>query len=335
MSTSVTDFMKTSPVYEPTEGSTHTIQEGKEEDNTSFCKQLSCVCLCCSHLICTGSYGVLIELLVQVLHAAVMFYPAPAVSRLAAPLILDTRTERKRNIVDDREAWIETLDSDVSPSQIGLIKLHPDVFAAYPRLDIIHQNAVWQQKYRRVNYAQTKVLHEVRGGGRKPWPQKGSGRARHGSIRSPLWIGGCKSHGPRAYTTEFYMLSLMDRVHGLLSTLSAKFAQDDIKIVEDLEIPSDEAPYIEKLCEERHWGPAVLFVDDTDIMPRNISIATNTIFHYNIMPVYGLNVHSMLKHDTLVLTVAAVQRIEERLLFHLNRPDRHIVTSSRFKRPAI
>lgn len=259
---------------------------------------------------------------------------APAVSRTLSPLILNREFERARNTTQPREAWIENLDSSVAPSQVGLMKLHPDVFAAYPRLDIIHENVVWQQKYRMVNYAQAKVLHEVRGGGKKPWPQKGTGKARHGSIRSPLWKGGCKSHGPRAYTTHFYMLAFGTRLQGLISTLSAKFAQDDLKIVEDLDIPSDEPSYLEKLCEDRCWGPAVLFVDDTDLMPRNISIAANSIHHYNLMPVYGLNVLSMLKHDTLVLTVAAVQRLEERLLFHLNRPDLHHIHTQKFKKPA-
>jgi len=73
--------------------------------------------------------------------------------------------------------------------------------------------------------------------------------------------------------------------------------------------------------ERRKWGISVLFVDDADIVPRNIAIATDTIGHMNIMPSYGLNVFSMLKHETLVLTVAAVNTIEEKLLFQLNRHD--------------
>lgn len=255
----------------------------------------------------------------------------PSVSRALTPIILDREFKNPRTTTKPREAWIETLDADATPSQVGMMNLHPDIFATYPRLDIIHQNVLWQLKYRDVNYSQAKLLHEVRGGGRKPWPQKGTGRARHGSIRSPLWVGGCKSHGPRAYTTSFYMLPFNDRLLGLTSTLSAKFAQDDLKIVENLEMPSDEKSYIEELCEKRCWGPSVLFVDDTDIMPRNISLALNPIWHYNLMPVYGLNVYSMLKHDTLVLTVAAVKRLEERLLYHFNRPDLHLIHGKKFK----
>nr|CAG4647434.1 EOG090X0EDZ [Megafenestra aurita]SVE92674.1 EOG090X0EDZ [Megafenestra aurita] len=219
-----------------------------------------------------------------------------------------------------RQVWISNMDT-VEEEKLGLIDLHPEVFAERPRVDIIHENVRWQQLYRYVSYAHTKTREEVRGGGKKPRPQKGSGRARHGSIRSPIWKGGGVVHGPRSPTTYFYMLGFSSRLNGLRSTLSAKFAQDDLQVVESLNLPTDDPSYLEKLVEERGWGPAVLFVDDSDIMPLNITAATDAIGHYNLMPVYGLNVHSMLKHQTLVLTLAAIKRIEERILFHLNRND--------------
>lgn len=71
-----------------------------------------------------------------------------------------------------REAWIENLNT-IDEQKLGIISLHPDVFGAMPRIDLIHQNVTWQRKYRYVSFAHTKVRSEVRGGGRKPWPQKG------------------------------------------------------------------------------------------------------------------------------------------------------------------
>lgn len=124
------------------------------------------------------------------------------------------------------------------------------------------------------------------------------------------------------------MLPFYNRVFGLTSTLSVKLAQDDLHIIKDLEIPTDSTDYINSLIDTRNWGPSVLFVDDADIMPRNITVATDTINHVNIMPVYGLNVFSMLKYETLVLTVSAAQLIQERLLFQLNKLD----TSANLKR---
>ncbi|KPJ06972.1 39S ribosomal protein L4, mitochondrial [Papilio machaon] len=216
-----------------------------------------------------------------------------------------------------REVWIENLDT-VEEKKLGLFELHPSVYAAIPRIDIIHRNFVWQTKYRWVSWAHTKTRAEVRGGGRKPWPQKGLGRARHGSIRSPLWRGGGVVHGPRSGKTHFFMLPFHLRIQGLTSMLSAKLAQDDLHVVNNLELPTDEPNYLADLIENRNWGPSVLIIDDTDIAPRNITVATDSLPHVNVMPVYGLNVYSMLKHDTLILTLAAAERIEERILHHLN-----------------
>ncbi|XP_022902494.2 large ribosomal subunit protein uL4m [Onthophagus taurus] len=224
------------------------------------------------------------------------------------------------NYAKPRQVWLESLET-IDDKKLGIIELHPEIFACNPRIDIIHQNVRWQRLYRFVSYAHTKVRSEVRGGGRKPWPQKGMGKARHGSIRSPLFKGGGVIHGPRSPTPHFYMLPFYTRLHGLTSTLSIKLAQDDLHVVDNLDLPSDEPKFIEELVKSRNWGLSVLFVDVSDIMPRNITAATDTIKHFNLMPVYGLNVYSMLKYDTLVLTKAAVEHIELKLLTHLHKND--------------
>ncbi|KAJ8948198.1 hypothetical protein NQ318_010474 [Aromia moschata] len=87
-----------------------------------------------------------------------------------------------------RQVWLENLDT-IQERKLDLLELHPSVFGVNPRIDIIHENKKWQQLYRFVSYAHTKARFECRGGGRKPWPQKGLGKARHGSIRSPLFRG--------------------------------------------------------------------------------------------------------------------------------------------------
>ena len=171
------------------------------------------------------------------------------------------------------------------------------------------------------------------------------GKARHGSIRSPLWRKGGIVHGPRSPTPYFYVLPFYNRVLGLTSTLSVKFAQNDIHVISNLELPNPDSSYILELLKERKWGTSVLFVDNNDVMPQNISIAINSIKHVNLMPAYGklsiigilflinianfnfinfllgLNVYSLLKHNTLVLTHSAVKIIEDKLLYHLHRID--------------
>ncbi|XP_059617912.1 large ribosomal subunit protein uL4m [Phlebotomus argentipes] len=225
-----------------------------------------------------------------------------------------------RTVREPRQVWVENFDTPEA-KKLEILELHPQVFAAQPRIDIIHQNVVWQKKYRFVSFAHTKQRFEIRGGGRKPWPQKGMGRARHGSIRSNLWRGGGVAHGPRSPTTHFYMLPFFTRVLGLTSTLSVKLAQDDLFVVDNLDIPVDDPKFLQEMIDTRQWGPSVLIVDESDIFPYNITAATEQIPHVVMMPLYGLNVYSMLKYHTLVLTKDAVQRLQERILYQFNRPD--------------
>ena len=89
------------------------------------------------------------------------------------------------------------------------------------------------------------------GKGPRPWPQKGMGRARHKSVRSPIWINGGKAHGPQNPRSYFYMLSLSERLNGLIHTLAIKFAQDDVHIVRDLEIPTGDPKFIDDLIDTR------------------------------------------------------------------------------------
>lgn len=170
-------------------------------------------------------------------------------------------SDKFEGLLEKRQAWIENTDT-VEEKKLGIIELHPEVFAAQPRVDVIQENIEWQRKYRYVSFATTKTRAEVRGGGRKPWPQKGGGRARHGSIRSPIFVGGGVAHGPRSPKTHFYMLPFFKRVMGLTATLSVKLAQDDLHIVENLEIPSKEPDFFKELIKERNWGTSVLIIDE-------------------------------------------------------------------------
>lgn len=244
------------------------------------------------------------------------------------PLIVPVTTNYvNRSNQVARQVWIENMDT-IDVQRKGLLELAPSVFAAEPRIDIIHRNAHWQRMYKRVTTHWMKTRAEKTGGGRKPWPQKGLGRARQGSNRAPQFVDGGKPHGPRNPTSYYFMLPFYVRVAGLTSTLSAKLHQDDLHIVDDLEIPTEDPEYIHNLVNERKWGPSVLFVNHDDIVPRNITMATDQIGYYNIMPSYGLNVFSMLKHNTLVLTKSATEHIQERILYNLNRLDLTKITKT-------
>jgi len=219
------------------------------------------------------------------------------------------------------QAWVTSLDT-IAEQKHGIVDLHPDVFRTFPRIDILHQNINWQNKYRSVSFIKALSRAEMPGGGRKPWPQKGLGKARHGSIRAPQWKNGGIAHGVRGPRTWFYMLPGSLRIKGLCVALTIKHAQDDLVIVDSLDrLPTDDASFLQEMAEERNWGYSVLFVDCEDTAPRNLALACSEIPSFNIMPVFGLNCFSMVKHETLVLTLAALERIEERILYHMHKAE--------------
>ena len=116
----------------------------------------------------------------------------------------------------------------------GDIKLDAEVFGIEPNLDVLHQVVTAQLAAARAGTASTKRRSEVRGGGRKPWRQKGLGRARHGSIRSPIWVGGGIAHGPQPRDYAQRTPKKMKRL-ALRSALSARAAEAAIRVVDDID----------------------------------------------------------------------------------------------------
>lgn len=220
-----------------------------------------------------------------------------------------------------RQAWVETFIG--GPRELlGIVELHPRVFGVFPRMDRASQAIQWQQRYRNINYISMPTRNELPGGTRKPWPQKGSGRARHGSVNSPIFLKGGWVHGPRGPTTQFRIHPHFGLVNSLLSMLTIKLAQDDIKIVDSIETAISEDPEeLEKSFEDRGWGPSVLIVNKGNTFPDNLTKASGSLNHVNLMSIAGLNTLSMCKHETMVITLEALREIEDKLLFQLVRVD--------------
>ncbi|XP_015750766.1 PREDICTED: 50S ribosomal protein L4-like isoform X2 [Acropora digitifera] len=118
-------------------------------------------------------------------------------------------------------AWVTSFTGE---NPVGLIELNKFVFGANPRIDILQRVVVWQRAKRRAGTACVKTRSEKRGGGRKPWQQKGTGRARQGSIRAPHFIGGGHAHGPKP-KSFYYSLPKKVRRMGLRTALSVRYAQ--------------------------------------------------------------------------------------------------------------
>jgi large subunit ribosomal protein L4 len=120
----------------------------------------------------------------------------------------------------------------------GTINLPAKVFAAKWRADLVHQVVEGMKSNKRAGTADTKDRGEVSGGGKKPWKQKGTGRARHGSIRSPIWVGGGVTHGPLAEKNYKRKISKKMRAQALFSVLSKKLKDNEIIFVDTLVLPS-------------------------------------------------------------------------------------------------
>jgi len=121
-------------------------------------------------------------------------------------------------------------------AEAGEIDLPAKVFAAKWRSDLVHQVVEGMKSNKRAGTADTKNRGEVRGGGRKPWKQKGTGRARHGSSRSPIWVGGGVTHGPLAEKNYKRKISKKMRAQALFSVLSRKLKDGEILFVDSLAV---------------------------------------------------------------------------------------------------
>lgn len=226
-------------------------------------------------------------------------------------------------ITPPKQAWVESfVEIDQKRRLLGLVELHPRIFSAFPRIDHISKAVKWQMKYRKIDYTCMPTRNELPGGTQKPWPQKGTGRARHGSVNSPIFTKGGWARGPRGPVTGFRLLPFFDLVNALRSMLTVKLAQDDLKIVDTIgTFTSNDPKELEEAFEQRGWGPSVLIIDDVDEFPEQLSQACSMINHVNLMPTYGLNTLSMCRHETMVITLNALRKVEQQLIFQLTRVD--------------
>lgn len=131
---------------------------------------------------------------------------------------------------------MEAIVYTVSGVKKGSTDLPDDIFGLSWNPDLVHQVVTSELSNKRVAIAHTKGRGEVRGGGKKPWKQKGTGRARHGSIRSPIWIGGGTTHGPRSEKDYSKKINRKMRTKALFTVLSKKLADNEIMFVDSLSV---------------------------------------------------------------------------------------------------
>ncbi|CAN8257581.1 unnamed protein product [Cochlearia groenlandica] len=199
----------------------------------------------------------------------------------------------------------------------GFMVLAGDVFDVPIRKDIIHNVVKWQLAKRQQGSHSTKTLSEVSGTGRKPWNQKGTGRARHGTLRGPQFRGGCVMHGPKPRSHAIKMNKQVRRL-GLKIALSARAAEGKLLVFDDLALPSHKTKNIVSYYNQMENTKKVLVVEG-GLIDEKLKRATQNLHYVNIIPSIGLNVYSILLHDTLVMSREAVNKIVERMHTPINR----------------
>ena len=205
------------------------------------------------------------------------------------------------------EAWVTEFTTG---KRLGIVQLSNFVFGQSPRLDIMQRVVVWQRAKIRAGTAKTKARWEVRGGGRKPRPQKGLGKARQGSIRAPHMRGGGVVHGPRP-RSYYYALPKQVRAMGLRCALSVKYAQGDLLVMDSLSLHSHKTKHLLELL-QKHKLDSVLLVDG-GTLDKNLMLASSNVQGVDVLPSLGLNTYDILLRHKLVLSLGAVRMLEERL----------------------
>ena len=187
------------------------------------------------------------------------------------------------------------------------------IFKAPIRVDIMHQAYVRQMANARLGTHKTKTRSEVSGGGRKPWRQKGTGRARQGSIRSPQWVGGGKVHTPRPRDYSQKMPRKMRRA-ALRSALSVKAAGEDIIIIDELVVEEPKTRLMaEKLENLVGEGTVLILIPEKNESTELIHQSINNLPDVKMLLANYLNVRDLLGYDKVIMPISALDMIESYL----------------------
>ena len=203
-----------------------------------------------------------------------------------------------------------TIDiKDVAGKTVKSVELNDAVFGIEPNIHVMHTVVRAYRAGLRQGTANTKTRGEVRGGGKKPWRQKGTGRARQGSIRSPQWVGGGTVFGPHTPSYAF-RVNRKEVKLAMRSALSAKLADEQLTVVDQFafEAPrtKDAKASMEALGFDKVRATVVIADDDV-----NTFLSFRNLENVNIIPVSAANTYELVDNKQLVLTVAALERLEE------------------------
>ena len=203
---------------------------------------------------------------------------------------------------------VQTLDGKAAKGTD--IELNDDVFGLEPRADILHRIITWQLEKRRATARGTRERSDVARTGKKFGNQKGGGTARHGNRRAPIFIGGGKAHGARV---RDFNPSLNKKIRslGLKMALSSKIKDGTLIVMDSLAVADSKTKTLAASIAKLGFGRTALVIDG-DTVDTSFAMAASNLHNINVLPAMGANVYDILKHDTLVLTRAGVEKLEAR-----------------------
>ena len=191
---------------------------------------------------------------------------------------------------------------------VGKTELPDDIFGVPVNMGLLHEVVRNHLANKRQGCAATKTRGLVRGGGRKPYRQKGSGRARAGSIRSPLWKGGGTTFGPQPRDYS-YKIPKKAKWLALNSALAAKFADGEVSVIDELSISEPKTRALRELLASLGYGRNVLLI----VPEKNeaLELASRNMHKVNVARVSELNVYSILSHEKLLIAKDAIEKMKE------------------------
>ncbi len=195
---------------------------------------------------------------------------------------------------------------DQNGKDSGKVTLSDDVFGIKPNESVVFDAIIRQRAGKRQGTSKVKNRSAVRGGGKKPWRQKGTGRARQGSIRSPQWRGGGTVFGPtpRSYA---YSMPKKQRRLAIKSVLSQKLIDKDLIVLDKLTMSAPKTKDFVSMLSDLNVEGKVLVVSDD----KNVQLSARNLTNAKVVPVNGLNVEDAVNYEKLILTQDAVKNIEE------------------------
>ena len=196
---------------------------------------------------------------------------------------------------------------NMNGEQVGTIDLNDGIFGIEVNEHAMHLAVVQYLANQRQGTQSTKTRAEVRGGGRKPWRQKGTGHARQGSTRSPQWVGGGVVFAPKPRDYSFKLNKKLKRL-ALQSAFSAKAQEGKIIVLEELTLPEIKTKEMVKVLGNIKVENALIVMDGVN---KNVMLSARNIQGVKTAGVNTINVYDILKHDTFVVTKEALAKIEE------------------------